>query len=377
MNIGGIESCVAFVDSFLPHKCFQFGFHDNGRVFKCVVGQDAIEAKLSWSRPINAKPTDPIWRALLYASLLKMGQKKYYLTVGHPQSMSHFYDEEYLPSGQIKFILPSGYMNKEEKSTSILINDIMPVGECYAHAYAYKKILNKGCIVISLGFGTIELGAVSSDGTVIKGSAESFTYGLHKASVIFRKKLFSLGFENPDVRDRDQYHIFDSYLRRVVDENLGVDTGEKPINLIIDGRGLKAKDLQAIANETIEEYSVELKRRVIDYIRSQAFNSTLDIVLTGGGTNYDILVEAIRESCKPYNIEVSVGDKKLARESGAIGLRVIADEVYDGVSGYGVDVGHHNTLFEVETKLESDDINHEATYVKVMPTEVEGVEIGH
>lgn len=376
MNIVGIESCVAFVDEFLPHTCFQFGFQDNGKTYRCVVGKDAIEAKLKWSRPINAKPTDPIWRALLYGSLLKMKHPKYYLTVGHPQSMSHFFTEKFLPSGNIKMIVPDGYMNKEERTKSISINDIMPVGECYAHAYAYKKILNRGCIVISLGFGTIELGAVSTEGSVIKGSAESFTYGLHKASIIFRKKLITLGFENPDVRDRDQYHVFDNYLRRVVDESEGIETGENPINLMIEGKGLLAKDMLSVANESLIEYSRELCRRVVDYVITQNFGSTLEVVLTGGGTNYSLLIDAIKDSFKPYNIEVSVGDRKLARESGAVGLRIISDEVYEGVPAYGIDVGHHNTLFEVEHPI--GDTMGDITYPsRPASGDLEEVSVGH
>lgn len=358
-----IESVVAFIDNFLENDCFQFGWYEGKDLIRCVVGKDVYEASLPWERPINTTPDTKVWKALFIASLIKYGAQNICVAVGHPFSLTNKFQD--LEIGKLRVVLPE---NGAEKTLNINVSEIMPVPECLAHALAYKQKLDSACLVISLGFGTVELGYADKQGIVHKNRLQSITYGLHQAANAFRLKVREIGYDDPSTRNRDQFHVFDNILQRVVDESEGKST--PTLNLIGADRSFKSNDLIDAANESLKEYGAKLSKRIVDYIKDQDLKDEMKVILTGGGVNYTILKDLIKEALAPFGYSILIADKDTAKKSAAIGLNIIANNIFEGQTFLGVDIGNHS----VQAFIEQDHADDNAA----MPLQAnESLEVDH
>lgn len=359
MSIAEIKSMVAFIPSFLPNRCLQFGFYDaDGTIHRVVVGEDVNRIGIKgWERPINVSPRDKIWQALFLAPLVKEGKGQYKVAVTYPYSLKSEF-EAYKPSGRIKIVVPDYQGGEITKNLSLL--EVWEIPEAYAHATAYHKVLKKDCVVISVGFGTLELGMVDSTAQVFEPRLASVTYGLHKAAAPFRQELKKLGYDDSEIRIKDQDHVFDAILARVVDEAEGRPV--PPVNLIVRGGALTAKDLIEPANRVLTSYANSLAPHIADYVETQNYTSAIEFVITGGGINYPIIVDKIKETLATYNLKnVTVATKDAAKYSAAIGITEIALRVYgDDPNAIGIDVGNNSVLFETADQVEEDELTPES-----------------
>lgn len=356
MSIAEIKSMVAFVPAFLQNRCLQFGFHDSdGVLHRVVVGEDVNRIGIrNWERPINVSPRNPIWQALFLAPLVKEGQSQYKVAVTYPYSLRNEF-EAFKPSGRIKLVLPDYQGGELTKTISLL--DVWEVPEAYAHATAYHKVLKRDCVVISVGFGTIEMGMVDSTAQVFEPRLDSATYGLHKAAVPFRGELQKLGYDDSEIRKKDQDHVFDGILARVVDEIEGKPVSS-PVNLIVRGGALTSKDLGDAARRVLTSYANEMASRISDYVEKQSYTANIDFVITGGGVNYPIVVDKIKETLAKYNLKnVTIATKEAAKYSAAIGITEIANRVCgNDPSAIGIDVGNNSVLYESADQIEEDEL---------------------
>lgn len=347
MSIAEIKSMVAFIPEFLPNRCLQFGFTDvTGKTHKVVVGEDVQRIGLKgWERPINVSPRDPIWQALFLAPLVKEGRQQYKVAVTFPYSLKSEF-EQYKPSGRLKITLPD--YQGGESSRMISISEVLEIPEAYAHATAYRKVLKKDCVVISIGFGTLEMGMVDSSGQIFEPRLASVTYGLHKAAPLFRAELKKLGFDDSEIRVKDQDHIIDAIMCRVVDEAEGLPVSE-PVNLIVRGKALTAKDLIESANKALTIYSDNMVPHIKDYVETQRYTSNVEFVITGGGRNMRIVVEKTKGALACYNLNnVTVATKQAAKYSAAVGIAMIAAKFWgeEDLDVIGIDVGNSSVLYE-------------------------------
>lgn len=348
MSVMEIKSVVAFVDSFVPNRCLQFGFYaGNDEIKRVIVGQDALSMGLgNWERPINAEPGSDVWRALFLAPLIASGKTNYRVAVSYPFALKSQFARSPLV-GKHKIVLPD--MGGGEVQKTITIDDSIEVPEAYAHATAFKELFKRECVVISVGFGTIEMGMVDRTGKVYEPRMASHRSGLWKAAKPFRDELVALKYDDSKTRQANQDHVFDAILSRVVDEVEGRDIGSK-VNLIIRGGALSAEHLKAPAYKVLTEYAKDLCIHISDYIEKQGFSSDISFVVTGGGVNYPIIVDAIKATLTKYGYEnVTVADKTIAKYSAALGLNHVALKCFDHASNaIGIDVGNNSVLYEVD-----------------------------
>lgn len=357
MSISEVKSMVATVSSFQTVRCFQFGFYDSkNTVHRVVVGEDVTRLGLkNWERPINVSPKDPIWMALFLAPLIKAGRHEYKVAVTYPYSLKSEF-EQYGPQGKIRVILPD-YENGGETTKTISLLEVAEIPEAYAHATAYHNYLARDCVVISIGFGTIEMGMVDKSAQIFEPRLSSVTFGLHKAAAPFRTELKKLGYDDSDARIKDQDHIYDGILQRVIDEAEGKEGGE-PVNLIVRGGALTKKDLIEPAKQVLDNYASALVPHIKDYIESQNYTSNIDIVLTGGGVNYPVLVDRIKAALAQYNLKnVTVATKEAAKYSAALGITTIAQKLFDeSPYAMGIDVGNNSVLFDSTDHVADDKV---------------------
>lgn len=352
MSILEIKSIVSFVDKFENNRCLQFGFVDSdGEIKRVVIGQDVLTmGHKGWERPINTTPSSAIWKALFYAPLVLGGRKRYNVVYSYPYSMKASFINEEL-RGPHKLILPDDAGNEVHKVISI--DECVAVPEAYAHAYAFRDLLKRECVVISIGFGTLELGMVDRTSKIYEPRMASHRYGLHKVAKPFRDKLNQLQFDDSNIRQTNQDHFFDDIMSRVMDEAEGKEVKSR-VNLVIRGGSLNAESLKNAAESVLKDYAKSVCQHVADYVELQNYTSDIDFVITGGGVNYSILVDAVKATLARYGFgNVTVASKAQAKYSAAVGLSNIAAKLFENdASAIGIDVGNNSVIFEQATPSE-------------------------
>lgn len=317
-------SVVARVPEFRPHAGYQIALdHEH-----YAVGQICLDHRLDWERPINARPDNDIWRALFLNGISQHSINELCVVVGAPQSQI---DEDFkrrIPTGQVEISMPGGIKRTK------FVREVAVVPECAGHALAFHKAYQKSALVISLGFGTVELGATEPKGGVIPESLHSITYGLHHCAPKLRQELKKLGYDPTFIRD-NQYHYFDDLLRQIVelDEQLCLRRENK--------EPLEATDLIHIAERVLDEYADSLIQQLKKYLAS--FDRKITVVLTGGGTMYKRLVDKLKDFLNSQKYEVICANEELSILSAALGYHLIAQELF-GARGVGIDVGNNSVI---------------------------------
>ncbi|MBX9837037.1 MAG: hypothetical protein K2X69_01855 [Silvanigrellaceae bacterium] len=316
-----IESIVSNVPKFLAHKGTQVGFNNNFY----AVGDICRKAELDWDRPLNATPSSEFWQALFFSSLLEHKVSECSVVVGAPHSLVDVFSAE-VPKGKFEISLPDGTIRL------ININDVTVISECAAHALAFTNQLGIHSLVLSVGFGTIELGAATSEGIIDKSLA-SINFGLHQAVPYFRNELRALGYDNPLIRD-DQYFHWDKLLQRIIDN-------DEQLILNYNKKTWEAQDLLPAANKALSDYSQNLVKHVENYFKR--FDTKMPVVVTGGGTRYVAVANELQNFFKKikYNCQIANDDTSLI--SAAVGYQYVANELY-GNKGIGIDIGNNSVV---------------------------------
>ena len=322
------ESMVAEVHDFMPHSGKQIGFLER----RFAVGELCRKGQLVWDRPLNTPPSSDIWQALYFSGLVEHypedGTDVYEcgVVVGAPKNLVHAFKAA-LPkhvTGDVEILLP------KRKSRKFRVPRIVVVPECAAHALAFGR--NRHCIVISIGLGTVELGAATGSG-VLPNSLHSINYGLHRVAIEFRNQLRAIGFDNPEVRD-DQYHYWDRILQRIMD---------KDDNLVLNfnGNTWEWKDLINVATEVLISYAEKLCQQIRPYFTR--FDEKMPVVFAGGGTIYEPLAERLMKLMNDMKFTGTIAKKEASIISAATGYKRIARQVF-GKKGIGIDIGNNTTI---------------------------------
>jgi hypothetical protein len=325
------EALVARTENFLQHPGRQIGFWDK----KFVVGDLARKAQLDWDRPINASPSTETWQALFFSMVLdhfKEDPKETNscrIVIGAPKDQVESFN----------FLLQKKFLGEVEVSTPdknylLNIDKISVVPESMSHALTFHDLVNGPCIVISLGFGTVEFGAASEKGAILERSIESINFGLHQICRKFRSHLKSVGFDSPKIRN-DQYHFWDKLLQRIVDD--------EDFTLSYNGQVFRSKSFKIAANKILRSYAERLWRHSRSYFDS--FDTKMPVILTGGGVCHKALVNDYKEYLeKELKYSVFIAPKDKALYSGAVGYHKIAQKIFPkdkNIKRIGGDIGNN------------------------------------
>jgi hypothetical protein len=332
MNTFFYPSVVATKTDFTNNKGIEFKI--DGKTY--LVGGLAMKQR-EWVRPLNAKPNEAEWQALLYSALLQIPGREFAVVLGCPHKLRQVFADK-LPNGEISIELPSGSVEKK------VISKIAVVPECAGHALAYKEFLTsyESVIVISVGYGTVEVGAADSGG-VIQDSLHSLECGLHLVSGQLQQELFKLGHERPDINER-QIHHWDEILKQIVDGSNDLvirRRNEKPL-MYQDLRGLSDQLLRAYTERLIYELSTYFEQR---------YHHRHPVVLTGGGVLHPIVRETLTEYLQSQRYDVlETPPRELLLSSAALGYKSLSEHLYKDLSKtvrrVGIDIGN-NTLVAV------------------------------
>ena len=321
MNFAKIESIVSKVDKFLAHKGSQVGFKQNF----FAVGDICRKAELEWDRPLNASPASEHWQALFFAALLKHNASECNIVVGAPYFLVDRFKNE-LPKGKFEISLPDNTIRL------ININEISVMPECAAHALAFTQQLGTHSLVISVGFGTVELGAATSEGIIDKSLA-SINFGLHQAVPFFRNELRAIGYDNPLIRD-DQFFYWDLLLQRVAEQ-------DETLLLNYNNKVWEAIDLKVAMDNALNKYADNLVKQIANYFKK--FDTKMPIVATGGGVRHKIVAHKLEEFFKSIKYNCSIANDETSLLSAAVGYQYVARELY-GNKGIGIDIGNHSVV---------------------------------
>lgn len=325
-------SVVSTKAEFTNNKGIEFRVGDK----TYCVGGLAMKQR-DWVRPLNAKPDEAEWQALLYSALLQIPGREFGIVLGCPHKLRTVFADR-LPIGEISLELPNGSFEKKT------ITKISVVPECAGHALAYKEFLAnyESVIVISVGYGTVEVGAADSGG-VIQDSLHSLECGLHLVSSKLQSELFQLGHERTDITEK-QIHHWDEILKQIVD-------GSE--DLVIRRRGqtpLTHSDLRSLSDQLLRSYTERLIYELSSYFE-QRYHQRHPVVLTGGGVLHPIVRETLTGYLESQKYEVlETPPRELLLSSAALGYKSLADHLYKDLSKtvrrVGIDIGN-NTLVAV------------------------------
>ncbi len=317
-------SVVARLPQFRDHSGYQIAIDKE----HYAVGQICLDHRLDWERPINARPDSDIWKVLFYNGVAQHPSDELSVVVGAPFSQINAEFRQAIPTGEVTIKLPNGVARRK------FIKEVAVAPECAAHALAFRKAYKRSALVMSLGFGTVELGATEEKGGVIPESLHSITYGLHHCAPKLRAELKKIGYDPTYIRD-NQYHYFDELLKQIVE-------GDEQLVLRRENKvPLEVGDLKPIADQVLKEYAEALISQLKKYLSS--FDRKMPLILTGGGTMYKLLVQSLKTYLTSQKYDVLVAEEELSILSAAIGYHIIAREMF-GDEGVGIDVGNNTVI---------------------------------
>jgi hypothetical protein len=324
MDYTRIESIVSPVDKFLPQKGTQIGFHDK----RYAIGELCRLAELEWDRPLNSTPSTDHWKALFFAAILNHSVSDCSVVVGAPHSLVEVFSSEIKEglTGKHELFLPDNTVRV------VTINKAVVMSECAGHALAFTKELGVHSLVISIGFGTVELGAATEEG-IIEKSLASINFGLHQAVPFFRNELRALGYDNPMIRD-DQFFYWDKIIQRVVDR-------DENLLLNYNGKVWEAVDLALAAENALKKYAESLVKHIANYFKK--FDTKMPVVVTGGGVRYSAVASKMEEFLKSIKYTCSIANEETSLISAAVGYKYVAKELF-GAKGVGIDIGNHSVV---------------------------------
>lgn len=333
MQYSIVQSIVSEHSKFLPYEGKQIGF--NKRYF--ALGDMCEKANLPWYRAINANPSTDEWQALFACGLAENVKHRLQGSTSDRVGVSVVVGAPHHLVERFTKVFPKAFrgavdLEVPEKPYTLKANveEVVFVPEVGGHAWAYAKALDDYCLVISLGFGTVEVGAASAKGGAMPDTFDSFNYGLHQAVPAWRQQLLALGFDNPNIRG-DQFHYWDRMIQRVID---------KDDSLVIrtpQGDTFTWQDLHDIAVKALQTYAQNLKMHLKPYF--SRFNRKMRVVIGGGGLNQHPVVEVLKEMLADLQYETTEPDRNMAKIAGAYGYKLIAEDFFRK-KGIGIEVGN-------------------------------------
>jgi|GEM_PF-5913388 len=314
------------IPDFFPKRSgdLQLGL-EHGRF---AVGDLCSDERLSGVRTINAGPDDPNWRAVFQLAVVKSRFKDCCVVMGAPKNL--------VTSLQAKFSVPFDIIGHEIDGTELKtrVEKILVVPEASGHALAYQEALKEEVLVISIGFGTVEVGAADDTG-VIASSLKSFDRGMAVCAEHVMTDLMGMGAA-ATVRDGG-LHFWDDLVRDVHDgraRDLPKSTarGVVPFN-----------EVHTVVHENLRSHSAELVtllRAHLKTLRHRKFS----LILTGGGLLYTPVKQALERMAEEDNYDLVESTKENRLRSAALGFRSIGREYFPDKNVVALDLGNHTTV---------------------------------
>jgi len=334
-------SVVRREKSFQKEDGLQVCWEDSGELKHFSAAELATRYEDAY-RPLNATPMDDEWLAIYFAMLSFIEEEDVSLALGGPYDYLEKFKN--VPKGQVNFWVKREAFEDPKKIVKNVTCQIIP--EAMAHTYGYVDKLEKDIITISIGFGTVEIAAGTQTRTIVRDSLSSINYGLHIASINFRKKLKNLGYDNPRISN-NQVHFWDNLLMQVVDGNdphlsRRTPQGRDKIDLNV---------LQCEAEKVLQNYQLGLIEQ-LDFYFSH-FSRPYQIIVTGGGCLYPQVKSALAQMFKKIGYKFLFAPAEVAKISAAKGYEMLGKKM-GREDTIGVDMGNHSTIITYQSNGDND-----------------------
>ena len=324
----------SWCDTDLP---VQFGMDGKRHVF----GDTVLQHRLTGNKKLNLTADDEQWILfLLSAAQQAEVDGVVNLVCGSPEST---------------LLANQKILNRYSGKTFALETPMGPriigfaavwaVYEAIAHAYGVRAYLGleEEIFTVSVGFGTVEGIILLKNG---KPALETLIgdqrLGMRRAAMIFKNKLKPFSPREPDSGGSDAW--YDALLRDSYRED--------PLAFLLGAHGeIDAQTRKEIADAALTEYAETiLAPRLSEHMAAQV-GKRITFCLTGGGSLYRPIVEAVNRFSEQSGFQFKHADPKLALASAAIGYSVLANS-RDDLRGdtLVVDLGNCHTVCQVIRK---------------------------
>ena len=314
------------IQEFYPKRESRIQFElEHGRF---AIGDLCTDEHLDGVRTLNAGPEDSNWRAIFHAAILKSGFDEAVVVLGAPKS--------HVDSLKAKFDVPfvvTG-VTMDSKKASTRITDVLVVPEASGHALAYQEALKEEVLVISVGFGTVEVGAADETG-VISSTLKSFDRGMATCAERVMCDLMGMGAA-ASVRDGG-LHFWDDLVRDVHDGK------QRDLPKSLSRGVVSSEDVRRVVNDNLRAHANELTTLLRGHLKTLRHRK-FALILTGGGMLYSPVKVALESMAEQDNYELVDTTKEYRLKSAAMGYRSIGKEFFPGKNLIALDLGNHTTI---------------------------------
>ena len=305
-----------------------------------IIGNLALKEGTAPHKMINSAPEDIDYQLLALSSLLASTLGSYHklvVTIGFPNSTYKLFKEnaEKFFSGNHKIYYDAKtYGRNGIEKVEISVDEVQSMPEIDGCCQAVRNVFNEkeDFFIVSLGYGTFELGLSTPNGVVNRTahSTRGIEYAVNILEVELNKKY---------------------YLNMLTDQQIerAFQRGSIVSNRVrVDLTELRAKALESYYNEVISP-SIRKKFRDEDYINARK------LYLAGGGALYPELVELFNKEFKDI-VDVHVfpepylcAAKGYSLNSLKTAKTVLDTEKPEKIAYVGIDLGNSNTTVVVIT----------------------------
>ena len=247
-----------------------------------LVGKLALSEGNSPHKAINSSPDDIDYQVLMRSALLlandKAGGEKLHITTGFPFStyqMNQKRTGDLLKEYGNIIHDKSPYGGEGFEDVSINVGSVNVIPELLGSIIAARNgevDIAGGMFVVSIGFGTLEIGLSTDDGFIQRtfNSGPGARYAINSAMKMLQENHY-LGL-------RTEHQFDDAYHKGTITLNR------------------KRIDLSEVKKESLQEYYNDVISPLIKNTwTDEDFNKASTLVLVGGGALYNDLVNAFRQ----------------------------------------------------------------------------------
>lgn len=294
-----------------------------------IVGNLALVEGTSPHKAINCAPDEMDYQLLMKSALVvadrMVNNKSMGITTGFPYSTYNIFKEpatEYIRSIQhvIQDEKPFGGFDYIKEELKIAYVNVIPelIGSIIAIRNSMLNIRG-GMFVVSLGYGTLEIGMSTDNGIVQRtfGSGNGLRYALDSAM----RELSNTNY----LGLRNEHQFDDSF---------------KAGSIIVNRKRL---DLKEIRTKVLAQYYRDVVSPIMrNTWTDEDFSRVNTLVLVGGGAHYEELVDHFKSEFHDIlTVEVPDDPHKMASQGYALHAR--SNRRDTGTEAVGIDIGNANT----------------------------------
>lgn len=306
-----------------------------------LVGKLALAEGNSPHKAINSSPDDIDYQVLMRSALLlandKAGGEKLHITTGFPFStyqMNQKRTGDLLKEYGNIIHDKSPYGGEGFEDVSINVGSVNVIPELLGSIIAARNgevDISGGMFVVSIGFGTLEIGLSTDDGFIQRtfNSGPGIRYAINSAM----KKLQ----ENHYLGLRTEHQFDDAFHKGAITLNR------------------KRIDLAEVKKDSLREYyDAVISPLIKNTWTDEDFNKSNSLVLVGGGALYNDLVNSFRNEFEGI-LNIVVPDNPMYMASR--GYLIHAQRNLQGESGVpvGIDIGNAHTCISMFDEQNGED----------------------